>query len=43
VLILFSPYNLMRSRLAPVTAGKAADGAIGVLNGAAALRDRICP
>jgi len=33
VLILFSLYNLMRPRLAPVAAGKAADGAIGVLNG----------
>src|SRR5215472_3623144 len=33
VLILFSLYNLMRPRLAPVTAGKAADGVIGVLNG----------
>jgi uncharacterized membrane protein YfcA len=33
VLILFSLYNLMRPRLAPVTAGKVADGAIGVLNG----------
>jgi uncharacterized membrane protein YfcA len=33
VLILFSFYNLMRPQFAPVTAGKAADGAIGVLNG----------
>jgi uncharacterized protein len=33
VLILFSLYNLMRPQLAPVTAGKAADGVIGVLNG----------
>jgi len=33
VLILFSLYNLMRPQLAPVTAGKAADGAIGILNG----------
>ena len=33
MLILFSLYNLMRPQLAPVTAGKAADGAIGVLNG----------
>jgi len=33
VLILFSLYNLMRPQFAPVTAGKAADGAIGVLNG----------
>jgi uncharacterized membrane protein YfcA len=33
VLILFSMYNLMRPQLATVTAGKAADGAIGVLNG----------
>jgi uncharacterized membrane protein YfcA len=30
VLILFSLYNLIRPQLAPVTAGKAADGAIGV-------------
>jgi hypothetical protein len=30
---LFSLYNLMRPRFAPVAAGKAADGAIGVLNG----------
>jgi uncharacterized protein len=33
VLILFSLYNLMRPQLAPVTAGKAVDGVIGVLNG----------
>ena len=33
VLILFSLYNLMRPQLAPVTAGKAADGMIGILNG----------
>ena len=33
VLILFSLYNLIRPQLAPVTTGKAADGAIGVLNG----------
>jgi uncharacterized membrane protein YfcA len=33
VLILFSLYNLMRPRFAPIMAGKAADGAIGVLNG----------
>jgi uncharacterized membrane protein YfcA len=33
VLILFSLYNLMRPQLALVTAGKAADGVIGVLNG----------
>jgi uncharacterized membrane protein YfcA len=33
VLILFSLYNLMRPQFAPVTAGKVADGAIGVLNG----------
>ena len=33
VLIFFSLYNLMRPQLAPVTAGKAADGVIGVLNG----------
>jgi uncharacterized membrane protein YfcA len=31
VLILFSLDNLMRPQLAPVTAGRAADGAIGVL------------
>ena len=33
VLILFSLYNLMRPQFAPVAAGKAADGVIGVLNG----------
>jgi hypothetical protein len=33
VLILFSLYSLVRPQLAAVTAGKAADGAIGVLNG----------
>ena len=33
MLILFSLYNLIRPRLPPVTAGKAADGVIGVLNG----------
>jgi hypothetical protein len=33
VLILFSLYNLMRSQFAPVAAGKAADGAIGLSNG----------
>ena len=33
VLILFSLYNLTRPQLAPVTAGKAADGMIGILNG----------
>jgi uncharacterized protein len=33
VLIVFSLYGLVRPQLAPVTAGKAADGAIGVLNG----------
>jgi len=33
VLILFSLYNLIRPQLAPVTTGKAADGAIGVHNG----------
>jgi hypothetical protein len=33
VLILFSLYNLMRPQFAPVAAGKAADGAIGLLNG----------
>jgi uncharacterized protein len=33
VLIFFSLYNLMRPQLAPMTAGKAADGVIGVLNG----------
>ena len=35
VLILFSLYNLVRPQLAPVTAGKADDVAIGVLNGVA--------
>jgi uncharacterized protein len=33
VLIVFSLYSLVRPQLAPVTAGKAADGAIGMLNG----------
>jgi uncharacterized membrane protein YfcA len=33
VLILFSLYSLLRPQMAPMTAGKAADGAIGVLNG----------
>src|SRR5438270_9712794 len=33
VLILFSLYSLVRPQLTPVSAGKAADGAIGVLNG----------
>ena len=33
VLILFSLYSLVRPQMAPMTAGKAADGAIGVLNG----------
>jgi hypothetical protein len=33
VLILFSLYNLMRPQFAPVAAGKAADGTIGLLNG----------
>lgn len=33
VLILFSLYNLMRPQFAPIAAGKAADGVIGVLNG----------
>jgi hypothetical protein len=33
VLILFSLYNLMRPQLAPVSAGKGADGAISFLNG----------
>jgi hypothetical protein len=33
VLILFSLYSLVRPQLTPVTAGKAADGAIGILNG----------
>lgn len=33
VLILFSFCNLMRPQFAPVAAGKAADGAIGLLNG----------
>lgn len=32
-LVLFSFYNLVRPQFAPVTAGKAADGVIGVLNG----------
>ena len=33
VLILFSLHNLTRPQLAPATAGKTADGVIGVLNG----------
>jgi uncharacterized membrane protein YfcA len=33
VLVLFSLYSLVRPQLAPMTAGKAADGAIGVFNG----------
>jgi uncharacterized membrane protein YfcA len=33
VLIFFSLYSLVRPQVAPVTAGKAIDGAIGVLNG----------
>jgi uncharacterized protein len=33
VLILFSVYSLVRPQLAPVQAGKAADGVIGFLNG----------
>jgi uncharacterized protein len=33
VLIVFSLYSLMRPQFAPVTAGKAADGVIGMLNG----------
>jgi uncharacterized membrane protein YfcA len=33
VLILFSLYSLLRPHVAPVTADKATDGAIGVLNG----------
>jgi len=33
VLILFSIYSLVRPHLTPVTAGKATDAAIGVLNG----------
>ena len=33
VLILFSIYSLVRPQVAPVKAGKATDGAIGVLNG----------
>jgi uncharacterized protein len=33
VLVLFSLYSLVRPQLAPVTAGKVADGAIGVFNG----------
>jgi uncharacterized membrane protein YfcA len=33
VLILFSIYSLVRPQVAPVTARKATDGAIGVLNG----------
>jgi len=40
VLILFSLYNLMRPQLAPVTAGKAADGMIGILNGVIGGGDR---
>jgi uncharacterized membrane protein YfcA len=32
-LILFSLYSFVRPQVAPVTAGKTADGAIGVLNG----------
>jgi len=38
VLVLFSLYSLVRPQLAPVTAGKAADGAIGVFNGPSAAR-----
>ena len=33
VLILFSLYSLVRPQVAPMTAGKATDGAIGVVNG----------
>ena len=33
VLIIFSLYSLMRPQLAPLRAGKAADGSIGILNG----------
>jgi uncharacterized protein len=33
VLIIFSLYNLMRPQFAPLRAGKAADGSIGILNG----------
>src|SRR6202045_703615 len=33
VLVLFSLYSLVRPQVAPVTAGKAIDGAIGVMNG----------
>ncbi len=33
VLILFSLYSLVRPQLAPVSAGKTADGAVGMLNG----------
>jgi uncharacterized protein len=33
VLIAFSLYSLMRPQLAPLRAGKAADGSIGILNG----------
>src|SRR6516164_4418794 len=40
VLIFFSLYNLMRPQLAPVTAGKAADGVIGILNGVIGGGDR---
>jgi uncharacterized membrane protein YfcA len=40
VLIFFSLYNLMRPQLAPMTAGKAADGVIGVLNGGRLDRPR---
>src|SRR5256714_5818235 len=32
VLILFSIYNLVRPQVAPLRAGKAADGGIGILN-----------
>jgi uncharacterized membrane protein YfcA len=40
VLILFSLYNLMRPQLGPVRAGKAADGVIGVFNGAQCASSR---
>ena len=40
ILVLFSLYSLVRPQLAPVTAGKAADGAIGVFNGRYRRRDR---
>src|SRR6516165_4640248 len=33
VLIIFSLYSLMRPQFAPLRAGKAADGSIGIVNG----------